>query len=70
MTTHSSPFLQGNFAPVEKEITSVDLKVEGSLPRELNGRLLRVGPNPAAPSDEKNWFTGNGMVHGISLSEG
>ena len=70
MTTELSPFLNGNFAPVEKEQTAVDLRIEGSLPRELNGRLLRIGPNPVAPRNDKNWFTGNGMVHGISLSEG
>lgn len=68
MTT--SRFLQGNFAPVQEELTATDLEVRGELPRELNGRLLRIGPNPVAPKEPYNWFTGNGMVHGIRLREG
>ncbi|HET6192143.1 MAG TPA: carotenoid oxygenase family protein [Trebonia sp.] len=35
----------------------------GSIPGDLDGRLLRVGPDPIAP-ENYNWFTGNGIVHG------
>ncbi|MBW2244177.1 MAG: carotenoid oxygenase family protein [Deltaproteobacteria bacterium] len=68
MTT--SPFLSGNFAPIEEEFTATDLEVKGELPRELNGRLLRIGPNPVAPVEPYHWFTGNGMVHGLRLRDG
>ena len=39
-------YLSGNFAPVEEELTVFDLPVTGTIPRELSGRLLRIGPNP------------------------
>jgi carotenoid cleavage dioxygenase len=64
-------YLQGNFAPVQKEVTALDLPVTGSLPPELNGRLLRNGPNPYGPAPASHhWFVGDGMVHGIELREG
>lgn len=72
MTEFENPYLQGNFAPVTEEITATDLKVIGELPRELNGRYLRNGPNPFADADasKHHWFVGAGMVHGIRLREG
>ena len=66
-------WLQGPFAPVDQEVTEYDLKVTGTIPAELeDGRLLRVGPNPVDPQDPVtyNWFTGNGMVHGVRISGG
>jgi carotenoid cleavage dioxygenase len=71
MTTTVS-FLDGNFAPVTEEVTAVDLEVTGSLPPDLEGRLVRIGPNPKAPPDPAtyHWFTGDGMVHGVRLSDG
>ncbi len=68
----TNPYLMGNFAPVETEVTSANLKVIGSLPEELNGRYLRNGPNPIGSPDPEtyHWFTGDGMVHGIALCEG
>ncbi|HKJ25143.1 MAG TPA: carotenoid oxygenase family protein, partial [Myxococcota bacterium] len=69
MTT--SPYLTGNFAPVDDELTALDLEVTGALPTELTGRLLRIGPNPVSADREKyHWFTGNGMVHGVRLEDG
>jgi carotenoid cleavage dioxygenase-like enzyme len=66
-----NPFLIGNFAPVDEELTASDLPVTGNLPRELEGRLLRIGPNPIAPDPAKqHWFLGNGMVHGVRLRDG
>ena len=65
-------YLSVNFAPVETEITATDLPIIGQLPKELNGRYLRNGPNPldvAEPSTH-HWFLGDGMVHGIRLNEG
>jgi carotenoid cleavage dioxygenase len=70
MTT--SPYLEGNFAPVTEEVTAFDLRVTGEIPRELDGRLLRIGPNPVTPPDPRtyHWFVGNGMVHGLRLRGG
>jgi carotenoid cleavage dioxygenase len=67
-----NPYLSGNFAPVSEEITAFDLRVTGQIPRELEGRLLRIGPNPIGPEDPASyhWFTGNGMVHGVRLRGG
>src|SRR5205814_5864478 len=64
-------YLSGNFAPVLKEVDAVDLAVRGTIPRELRGRLLRVGPNPIAPEPSSyHWFLGDGMVHGVELRDG
>ena len=65
-------YLQGNFAPVAEEITARELVVEGELPKPLNGRYVRNGPNPiTTPKDRTyHWFMGDGMVHGIRLRDG
>ena len=65
-------WLEGPFAPVAQEVTVYDLKVTGSIPKDLDGRLLRVGPNPIDPENPVtyNWFTGNGMVHGVRIRDG
>jgi carotenoid cleavage dioxygenase-like enzyme len=57
-------WLEGPFAPVDQEVAVYGLKVTGSIPGALEGRLLRVGPNPVDPENPVtyNWFTGNGMV--------
>ena len=67
-----NPYLIGNFAPVEDELTVTDLRVTGEIPRELNGRLLRIGPNPVGSPDPDthHWFLGSGMVHGLRLEDG
>ncbi len=67
----NNPYLEGNFAPVEDELTAFDLPVTGEIPAELSGRLLRIGPNPvAADPANYHWFTGNGMAHGVRLRDG
>jgi carotenoid cleavage oxygenase len=72
MTTETTNrYLVGNFAPVKDELTETDLPVEGAIPKELNGRLLRNGPNPIAPDPAAyHWFTGDGMLHAIELRDG
>lgn len=73
MTQHEeNPYLSGNFAPVGNELTRYDLRVTGRIPRELSGRLLRIGPNPVGPVDPAtyHWFTGSGMVHGVRIADG
>lgn len=66
-----NPYLQGNFAPVEQELTATELTVHGEIPPQLSGRLLRIGPNPVnADPENYHWFLGNGMVHGLRLRDG
>jgi carotenoid cleavage dioxygenase len=71
-TGTTTTYLDGNFAPVTEEVTAVDLPVTGTIPTELEGRLLRIGPNPVTPPDPAtyHWFLGNGMVHGLRLRDG
>ncbi|OAN33007.1 carotenoid oxygenase family protein [Mycolicibacterium iranicum] len=63
-------YVTGHLAPVADEIDARDLPVEGSLPPELTGRLLRNGPNPIPGEPSGHWFDGHGMVHGIRLEGG
>ena len=65
-------YLEGNYAPVLDEVTAFDLPVIGQLPKELNGRYLRNGPNPWHVDDptKHHWFVGAGMVHGVRLRDG
>lgn len=66
-----NPYLQDNFAPVTEERTDDhELDVVGAIPPELEGRLLRNGPNPAVIPENYHWFTGDGMIHAITLSGG
>ncbi|MBS0482528.1 MAG: carotenoid oxygenase family protein [Proteobacteria bacterium] len=64
-------YLGGVHAPVAAEMTIADLAVTGTIPAELSGRYVRIGPNPFK-SDPRgyHWFVGDGMVHGIRLSGG
>jgi carotenoid cleavage dioxygenase len=68
----TSQYLSGNFAPVREEVDVEDLPVDGAIPTELEGRLLRIGPNPVVDPDPAtyHWFTGSGMVHGLWLRGG
>ena len=67
----AEPVSVGNFAPVDTELSKVRLPVEGSIPSELRGTLLRNGPNPIAPDPANyHWFLGDGMVHAIELRDG
>src|SRR5271170_1760007 len=65
------PFLTGIHAPMTEEVTIEDLAVTGSIPPALNGRYLRIGPNPiAADPRSYQWFLGDGMVHGLRIEHG
>ncbi len=65
-------YLEGNYAPVQRECTITELAVTGTIPAHLDGRYLRNGPNPIAEVDPEtyHWFTGDGMVHGVRLRDG
>ncbi|APY90084.1 carotenoid oxygenase family protein [Streptomyces alfalfae] len=64
------PYLTGHYAPVADEITATDLAVDGALPPELTGRLIRNSHNPKPGITPTHWFKGSGMVHGIRLNQG
>lgn len=67
-----NPYLNGNYAPVHEETTALDLDITGTIPEYLDGRYLRVGPNPIDNPDPAgyHWFTGTGMAHGLRLRDG
>ncbi|WP_405436386.1 carotenoid oxygenase family protein [Streptomyces avidinii] len=68
--TIDTPYLIGHYTPAVDELTATELTVEGSLPPELTGRLIRNSHNPKAGVTPTHWFKGSGMVHGIRLREG
>ncbi len=69
--TKTNPYLTGNFAPVKEEITANNLKVIGEIPSDLSGLFLRNGPNPQFPPiGNCHWFDGDGMIHGVRISNG
>lgn len=71
VSTAVNPFLDGNFAPVHEEITADELTVIGQLPEDLRGMFVRNGPNPQfSPIGQYHWFDGDGMLHGVLLSQG
>ncbi|MGH3607288.1 MAG: carotenoid oxygenase family protein [Pseudonocardiaceae bacterium] len=67
-----NPYAAQTFAPVTEELTLTELQVSGSIPKHLDGRYVRNGPNPVAQIDPHtyHWFMGDGMVHGVRLRDG
>ncbi|MBD2695152.1 carotenoid oxygenase family protein [Anabaena catenula] len=71
LTTAVNPYLDGNFAPVCQQITTDTLPVIGELPADLSGMFVRNGPNPQrSPIGQYHWFDGDGMLHGVQISNG
>jgi 8'-apo-carotenoid 13,14-cleaving dioxygenase len=65
------PFLTGIHTPLHDELTLENLSVTGTIPAELSGRYVRIGPNPFKPDPRGyHWFIGDGMVHGVRLHGG
>lgn len=65
------PFLSGIHAPMTAEVEIDDLLVTGTIPAALDGRYLRIGPNPVKPDPAGyHWFVGDGMVHGLRIQDG
>jgi 8'-apo-carotenoid 13,14-cleaving dioxygenase len=70
-TDQPHPFLTGPHKPVAEEVTLEQLRVTGTIPKALNGRYLRNGPNPmVAPEPNHHWFSGDAMIHGIRIENG
>jgi carotenoid cleavage dioxygenase len=59
-----------NRGPIPFESDAPFLKVQGELPRELNGTLYRNGPNPQFDAPGAHWFVGDGMLHAFHLENG
>lgn len=64
--------MKGNFQGICEERTFDDLMVlEGTIPKDLSGAFLRTGPDPQFdPVGGYHWFDGDGMVHGVFITEG
>jgi carotenoid cleavage dioxygenase-like enzyme len=64
----------GAIAPVVNEVDLDDFSVTGTIPRDLNGVLVRNGPNPLRGRFEGNdvlsWWPEAAMLHGISFQDG
>jgi carotenoid cleavage oxygenase len=67
-----NPVVKSNYRPVREEVTAGPLAVTGSLPKHLDGRYLRIGPNPVIDVDpgKAHYFLGDGMIHGVRLRDG
>ncbi|MDB4929167.1 MAG: Lignostilbene-alpha,beta-dioxygenase [Myxococcaceae bacterium] len=71
VTPPRSPYLEGPYTPVERELTAEDLPVIGAIPADLAGMYVRNGSNPRfAPKGRYHWFDGDGMVHGVHFEGG
>ncbi|QXQ08581.1 carotenoid oxygenase family protein [Sphingosinicellaceae bacterium] len=65
------PLLTGIHQPMTEELTLTDLAFDGVIPPELDGRYIRIGPNPVAPDPRSyHFFAGDGMLHGIRIADG
>lgn len=66
------PYLHGVHTPMQSEETISAMQVTGTIPAQLDGRYMRIGPNPVTPPDEASyhWFTGDGMAHGVRIRDG
>ncbi len=64
----------GAIAPVAREVDLVALRVTGTLPDDLNGVLVRNGPNPLSGRFEGHgvlsWWPEAAMLHGIAFERG
>ncbi|MEQ8861480.1 MAG: carotenoid oxygenase family protein [Pseudomonadales bacterium] len=65
---------QGALAPVADEVLLEAPAVTGELPRDLNGVLIRNGPNPVGGrflgSGVLSWWPEAAMLHGIAFADG
>lgn len=65
-------FLQGIFAPIDREYSFDSLPITGEVPPELNGSFYRNGPNAqhVPPVGDYHLFAGDGMTHAFHISDG
>lgn len=66
-----SPYLDGIFTPLKEEKEEYNLKTEGEIPSDLNGKLVFNASNPQfKPKNFYSWFDGDGMIHSTSIQNG
>lgn len=71
LAVDANPYLSGVHTPMRTELTIDDLPVTGTIPAALDGRYLRMGPNPMTPNPARyHWFSGDGMIHGLRIEGG
>jgi carotenoid cleavage dioxygenase len=71
LSKSTNPYILGNHAPVQDEVTVDALEILGELPRAIDGMYVRNGTNPQFPPKGRyHWFDGDGMLHGVHLREG
>ena len=59
---------QFNWRRIEKEISSSDFKIHGTIPKSLNGTYIRNGANNKN-KDSTHYFVGDGMLHSLSFEK-
>lgn len=67
-----SRFVAGNFAPSFEDGERAVRVVAGSVPSDLDGHLVMVGPNPRFSTEGKEYhpFDGDGRLHAVRFSAG
>lgn len=72
ITSSDNFFLNGNFSPIAEERDAQDMEVKGSIPKDLAGNFLRIGPNPVHifSAEAYHTFDGDGMIHAIEFADG
>jgi carotenoid cleavage dioxygenase-like enzyme len=68
----ANPYLSGRYAPVHRETDADDLRVEGTLPADIDGVFMRNGPNPKFPPLGSYTYPleGDGMIHAVWIGQG
>lgn len=74
MKTPTPSFNNGAFAPVSDEFECLCPTITGQIPHELNGTLIRNGPNPYSGqftgNDVLSWWPEAAMLHSVSFKDG
>jgi carotenoid cleavage dioxygenase-like enzyme len=69
----ANPNYMGLNAPLGNEYDIADLKIEGTIPADVEGRFFRAVPDPAYPpfmEDSAAVLSGDGMISAIEFSGG
>ena len=74
MSNSTNDLFASTLRPNPVETDYVISKIEGEIPRDLNGTLYRNGPNqktePAAGNQAMHLFDGDALVHAIRFDDG
>ena len=66
-----SPYLEGAYAPIDREIEAELVAREGEIPSDVAGSYVRNGPNPRFRAEGgHHWFDGDGMLHAARVADG